>query len=465
MWALILALLGTTYAAGVLYSRYKPVPPGIAPAPEFFRVPSSKITFLYDLTAESGRGYRLDQSIMETVYGMIRDARKLVIIDSFLFNLNNADYQETQPKTTRVVESIRASKAAVLFISDPFNMFYGKERCRPLEDASHAGACIVITDVDKLRDNNMFYGALWRLLLQWVLPHREGFIPHPIKRSSRIPLRALLKALNTRANHRKAIVADKDGSWSVLLASANFDDASSYFCNTAVLVEHAGVARKLASAELAVARMSGLRGMARSPSVLGQDAAGGDALVTTLFDDRIRASILKDIHATLPGDTILVAMLFLAERSVIKALKRAARRGVSVNVVLDRNSESFGQKKRGLPNQQVAAELGPVPGINLRWYAVESEEFHSKAIIILGRRMGIIHTGSANLTRRSLSGTNLEANIRVEAPRSSEPVQEAERYINKLLHPPYTVPYRRKPHRKPLYLLYRLQEATGLGTF
>ena len=159
-------------------------------------------------------------------------------------------------------------------------------------------------------------------------------------------------------------------------------------------------------------------------------------------------------------------MLFLADRDVIEALIAASRRGVQTTVILDQNKISFGNPKAGFPNQVVANELlRRAPEMQVRWGNTRDEEFHNKFILLQTARSCILNAGSANLTRRSLVGTNPEANVRVEVPLETSLAQESIRYCEWLASEPRTLAADKR-RRAPLrYLWYRIEEATGIATF
>src|SRR6185369_17305668 len=82
------------------------------------------------------------------------------------------------------------------------------------------------------------------------------------------------------------------------------------------------------------------------------------------------------------GDAIDVAMFYLSERDVVRALISAAKRGVSVRVILDPNKDAFGRTKNGIPNRSVATELAAASdgAIKVRWFRTHGEQFHSKLV-------------------------------------------------------------------------------------
>lgn len=160
-----------------------------------------------------------------------------------------------------------------------------------------------------------------------------------------------------------------------------------------------------------------------------------------------------------------VFVLFLSERDIIAALVETARRGAAVTVILDQNRVSFGKPKSGFPNQFVAAELARKSHIMIRWANTQEEEFHSKFILVQKRHHCIFHVGSANLTRRSLSNTNLEANVRVEAPTEARVCQDALQYACRLAREPFSIPAGRGNPSPPEVLVVPLHGSLGHCNF
>jgi phosphatidylserine/phosphatidylglycerophosphate/cardiolipin synthase-like enzyme len=122
------------------------------------------------------------------------------------------------------------------------------------------------------------------------------------------------------------------------------------------------------------------------------------------------------------GDSIDIAMFYLSDRDVIRALLDAARRGVAVRVLLDPNKDAFGRSKNGIPNRSVATELAAASdgAIKVRWFRTHGEQFHSKLVAMRTATEFWFTLGSANLTRRNLEDYNLEANIAASVPLNAE---------------------------------------------
>ena len=178
--------------------------------------------------------------------------------------------------------------------------------------------------------------------------------------------------------------------------------------------------------------------------------------------------------APAPATSIDVAMFYLSERSVIRALLAAARRGVEVRVILDPNKDAFGRSKNGIPNRSVATELGAASegAIKVRWFRTHGEQFHSKLLAIRTANEYWFTLGSANLTRRNLDDFNLEANLAASVPPASAIASQVTGWFESLWTnrgPPdleYTAEF--GAYADPAqgtYWLYRIMESTGLSTF
>ena len=193
-----------------------------------------------------------------------------------------------------------------------------------------------------------------------------------------------------------------------------------------------------------------------------------------LTESEIGAAIERNVAGTRAGDSIDIAMFYLSDRDVIQSLIAAARRGVVVRVMLDPNKDAFGRKKDGIPNRSVASELGAATdgAIKVRWFRTHGEQFHTKLVVIRTQDEFWFTLGSANLTRRNLQDYNLEANVAVSVPQSSELATAVSGWFEMIWtnHGPPDLEYTAEfgTYADPAqgtYWLYRLMEATGLSTF
>jgi phosphatidylserine/phosphatidylglycerophosphate/cardiolipin synthase-like enzyme len=266
------------------------------------------------------------------------------------------------------------------------------------------------------------------------------------------------------ANQRKLITADSGDEHVTLVTSGNFEDSGSFFGDTAVTIRSSAVARHYLEAEKALAHASGHE----IPVWISDHGSGsGDALVEPLLGDRIKQALLGDIAHSTPDDHLYVFAQFLSDRDLIESLVAASSRGVSGCVVLDQNKVSFGTPKRGFPNQVLAPELARRTRFAIRWANTENEEYHNQFVLVQKPDRCVLHAGSANFSRRGLSNTVLEANVRIEAPVTATVCRQALAFAGWMTQEPRSLPFdaARQRHPWPAYWLVRFQEATGTGKF
>src|SRR5690606_18933668 len=141
-----------------------------------------------------------------------------------------------------------------------------------------------------------------------------------------------------------------------------------------------------------------------------------------------------DIAKTAEGDSIHLAMFYIAESDVLQALTDAANRGVDVQMILDPNENAFGTEKTGLPNRPVVHEMLEESDnkIQVRWYNAVVGQFHTKSIMIKTDEEVYISGGSTNYTERAFMNYNLENNIRIIAPNDSDLVSDMDAYFERL---------------------------------
>jgi hypothetical protein len=367
----------------------------------------------------------------------------------------------------------------VLILLDPINDVYGAIPSRDLAALRGDGVHVVRVDLDSLRDSNPIYSAFWRLTMRWWSGDGRGEAnyPNPLDAGpERVTFGAWATLLNFKANHRKVIIAD-DGRGGItgIVTSANPHDASSLHSNVALKLSGASLLPLLES-ELALARNAGWSADWPLPEVSAPATASPDTtgLVQVLTEGEIGAALRRNIAGTRAGDRIDVAMFYLSERDVIRELIAAARRGVTVRVLLDPNKDAFGRAKSGIPNRSVATELGAASDglIKVRWFRTHGEQFHSKLVSIRSATEFWFTLGSANLTRRNLDDFNLEANVAASVPPASAVAGRISGWFDSLWTnrgPPeleYTADF--GAYADPsqgTYWRYRIMEATGLSTF
>lgn len=462
MWA---GVALAAYAGLAAYFRFRPLPAGIDGGAGSYRVPAECIGFFHDTTWYEDGVRQVVRQITDEVARVVRDSRRFAVMDVFLFNLQHSDRADDYVPTTRqIVDAFAARDRPGWLITDPINTSYGSWVSPPLRWMADAGVTICLTDIRRLRDNNLLYAPIWRIFLRWI---RGPWLPrfkNPLEPNATATVSAVLEALNIRANHRKLVIADDgEGGYVTHITSRNFEDASSYFGNTALTIRSAAVARHFLEAEKAVARMSGVD----IPVQIPPQHEDGDTEVTPLMGTRIGAAIIRDIDSARPGDRLTVLAQFLSHRGIIEALVRASNRGVAGTVVMDQNKVNFGNPKFGFPNQITGPELAARTRFELRWANIQREEYHNQFMLLEQDGCCVFHIGSANYNRRSLSNTVLEANVRIDAPAEAAVSRQVVGYARWMASMPRSLPYhagRRQPSMLK-YLVYRFLEATGTGTF
>jgi hypothetical protein len=491
-WRLLLILLLVVWLAVAWHQAHKALPEGTHVASFVCSVPPESVTFIADITAADAWGRSVvSQGIFDAVLQVVHDARRFVVLDYGVFAGGTGEAKPERRLAAELTDALLARRReqpelTILFITDPATERYGATPSPELQLLRAAGVEVVTTDLDRLRDSNLLYSSLWRLTLRWWDTPSE-------------PLGVETRRLNFKANGRKLIIADDghDGLTAVV-GSANPSDRESGWSNVALRVG-GGTVQALLQSELDVARFSGWRG-SRSLAVLPSEptvppancgapdapasgplppaASSPDAAdpvrVQVLTEGALRDAMLDRIDAATSLDSIDAAVFHLADRGVVEALLAAARRGVSVRLILDPNETASNGGLSGLPNQAVASELVSRSGgaIHVRWYRTHGERFHPALLMIHGARSAWLAAGSAQLTRRSLDDYNLAANLAVETPRSTALAQQAQQYFDSLwsnraaLGIEYTADFAAfaNPGQSE-YWLYRVMEGTGFSAF
>ena len=502
---LVLVVFLATWAGTAYWGANRALPAGVRTDSGWLAVPGANLDFITDITSADAYGHPvIRQAIFDAVLRVVRSARHGIVLDYFLFNaLSNGPAADLpgpaaplRPVSGELRDALIEQRRLypdlqVLFITDPVNEVYGSVPSRDLILLRAAGVDVVVTDLDRLRDSNPVYSGFWRLALAWWSGSGRGagWLPNPLEESDTpVTFGAWARLANFKANHRKVIIADDGHDGLVgIVASANPHDASSAHSNVAARIS-GPVLLPLLQSELAIARFSGWQGnlaietqavgpaaATAPPARLETDiAAGRTARVKVLTEGAILDELLERIDAAGTGDSVDIAMFYLADRAVIEALLDASRRGVAVRLILDPNKDAFGHQKSGLPNRPVAGELVSASDgkIHVRWYRTHGEQFHTKLALIYGSQRLWLTLGSANLTRRNLGDYNLEANVAIEVGRGASFATQALDYFDTLwsnraeMGIEYTADF--GVYADPAqthYWLYRFMEGTGLSTF
>ena len=390
----------------------------------------------------------LEHEILETIIQEVESAETFLIIDFFLWNEwqgrfaeNNG--QELTPLGNNLAEAIIEKRKMnpempILIVTDPINRLYGGNDPRFFKAFEELGIPVVYTDLYKLPDSNKIYSKQVRF---WSKFYSLGsnnnqfrIFPNVVEsKAERLSFSQFFKALHLKANHRKIVISGYRNSPSkMIIGSFNPSDASSFNSNLSVSVS-GPVADYAARSEIAIAEWSALN----PDNLVGKRFALEDAfsrmdkalLPQNHFNQyssrktgirfisegatyQVISNLFEDAKK---GTEIDIAMFYLSDRKIIKAIKSAAKRGAKIRLLLDQNKNAFGFKKLGVPNRSVADELmqmDEVDSIQIHWASEKSRgQYHSKAIRIYDDKRDILFLGSSNLTHRSINNFNLEANV------------------------------------------------------
>ncbi|WP_347548246.1 phospholipase D family protein [Pseudalkalibacillus hwajinpoensis] len=473
-WIALLIFL-IIYVGVLTYHRFKPLPEGVSYAGEVYNLNDKDIEFLYDLTYDQNGKEIYDHSIFDEVNQTIKEADDFLILDLFMFNgytNEKRDYPQISENLANAVVQTMKEKPdlKVVLISDEVNTTYGSHTAKQIKSIEKMGAEVVYTDLNRLRDPNLFYSGLWRMTLTWFGQDGIGWLPNPMAPTApSVTARSYLKLLNIKANHRKTITTEDAG----IIMSANPHDASGFHSNIAFKVKGT-ILNDLVRSEKAVAAYSGgdLSQFPETPLSDGASDKTAEIKAQIVTESKIQDSVVTAIDDAKNGDMIYVGMFYLADRDIVDALVDATERDIDVRLVLDPNQNAFGHEKIGLPNLPVTAELAKQGNehLTIRWYDTNKEQFHTKLLYVKGKQESTIVGGSGNYTSRNMDDYNMESNIHFKAPNDSEIVQNVDDYFERIWTNKdgvYTVEYEEYQNTLPAfkYVMYILQKLFQVTTY
>ncbi|HZH59477.1 MAG TPA: phospholipase D family protein, partial [Metabacillus sp.] len=444
------------------------------------KISEQDVEFLYDITYQKDGKEVYDQSIFDEVFKAVGEAEHFLILDLFLVN-GYTDGKRQYPKLSeRLMRSIEKQiekhpNLKVIFITDQINTTYGSHEAEQIDPLKDLGVEVIYTNLDRLRDPNLLYSGIWRAAVKWFGQGGYGWLPNPIESSApKVSARSYLKLLNIKANHRKVMITEDVG----LILSANPHDASGFHSNIGFKVK-GEIQKDMVKAEKAIAAFSDGDVNAFPTEKELDERIQRSSLVEgltvqaqILTERKVQTHVVKALNKAKKEEEIWIGMFYLADRDIIKGIKDAAERGVKINIVLDPNQNAFGQEKVGLPNLPVAAELQNLDyeNIEIRWYATNKEQYHTKLIYLKGQYKSIVIGGSSNYTSRNLDDYNAEENMKLIAPTDSEFIQSVDDYFNRIWNNEdgtYTVEYEKYQDRLPAfkYIMYIIQKVFQMTTY
>ncbi|WP_433742521.1 phospholipase D family protein [Falsibacillus pallidus] len=431
-WTYILIIVVcAVYLGMVFYESKKPLPKGLSYESKVHHV--DNVNFLYDLTYQKDKKEMHDQMIFQKIFDQIDKADKFIVIDMFLFN----DFYDkgmffppiSDTLTKKLIDKKEKNpEMRIVFITDPVNTGYSSFLSKQLKEMKDNGIEIVVTDLEPLRDSNPLYSAIWRIGLQWFGQKGEGWIRNPLTPNApKLTVRSYLELMNIKANHRKTLATDKGA----IVSSANPHDASGYHSNIAF--ETSGpIIADILKTEQSIIDFS--HSNVKLPKYKGSMKEKGNIKIQLLTESKIQSGIVDTVSKTSKGDSIWIGMFYIADRDIVNALTDAAGRGVKIKLILDPNTNAFGHKKTGLPNNPVVSELleEGKGNIQMKWYNTHKEQYHTKLIYVRGQNSSTVIGGSANYTMRNLDDFNPETDLKVEAANREQVIVDVDDYFHRI---------------------------------
>lgn len=466
------ALLIIVIVLGV-FNSYKSLPNGISYTGEIIKVSEQEIDFLYDLTYEAEEKRIYDHEIFDKILETIDSAEKYVLIDMFLWSKGNEEPMRdlAQEMTDHLIKRKKEiPELKVIVITDLYNTGYGSFDVDYFEQMKDVEIDVVFTDLNKLRDSNLLYSPLWRTFFQILGDPSGGWVQIP-GYSEKGSIRAFLKLMNFKANHRKTMIADCGNQMCSFVISANPAGSGAEHSNVGFLVKN-NIYQDIYNSEKTVLNMSGYKFDDWDFSFVKANLEETkDIEIQLLTEKKIKDNILMKINESQKDEEIKIAIFYFSDREIIRALLKASERGVDIKIIADPSKTGFGRDKFGVPTRMVISELIKKSNgkIKAKYYDTDAEQFHTKMSIFSNQNNLTVILGSGNYTRRNLDNLNLEADLKVKIPIDKNMSLEILEYFEKMWNNNgghYTIDS--NSFTQPSLwrtIQYRFQEFSGASTF
>jgi hypothetical protein len=414
---LVVAWMGVAF-----WNSVKPLPPGTRAMSLPARLSESDLEFVNSAAP---------QAVLARALSVVEHAEQLVVIDE-------------SPLPRQIAQALLLRRHVkphlkIVVIVDPAPAVYGGTPPQDLQSLESQGIIVARVRLERLRDSNPLYSALWRMGFEWWSdPFEEARRPGAVA--------ARLRRLNFKADQRQMLIADDGaGGWVSLIGSPDSD---------AALLARGALAQDIMAAELSLAAWSDED---RLPAVPPAHGRGFGTIDARFLTEGAIGSALSDSLATLStGDTVWATGHQIGDRKIIESLLLAAGRGVMVRLLLDPLPS---------PNLGAAAELvRDGRGIEIRWATDMSIAPRASLVLMHHAKDALIYFGPANFTRRSLADFNLESAMELRLP-ALEALPKAfggyfaNRWATAAAYGSYS------DESSSTYWTYRFGEASGLSSF
>ena len=452
------------------------LPKGLDTKSEIYN--ADNVEFFYDLNYEKDGKRVFERQIWDEVYKVLDESQEFFLMDIFVFNdfLGKGVKEKLEPINiaTEFSEKIlekrkKDPQVEIYLILDESNTFYGafdNPTHKKLEDA---GVKIGYVDIARLRDPLSLYSTPWRLFIQpWGNPKNVGKSNNPVyEGTDKVTIRSILRALNAKANHRKLIMNEN----TAILTSANPHAEGSKHSNVGFKFS-SPILKDIYEAEKASAKIT-KKNNSLNRNLPDKDfshipVSTNENIKLQYFTEGATArDISSELANTIFGDKVIIAQFFLADRGIINDIRKAAKRGIKFEIILNNSTA-------GLPNKAAAGELMKYArkhgyNIQIKFYNKGEEMYHAKMLSILKKDYLITYGGSTNFTRRNMRNYNLENEIKIISSYDQNISVSLLDYYDRLWTNRdgiFTLPYDEHKNEKILNnLLFRFIEMNGIGIF
>ncbi len=424
------------------------------------------------------------KEIFPKAFKMIKEAKKQIFASFFLFD----NMYSTGSPESRIVEELTEllinkkkenPDIKITLIFDPLHRGYARRVSPSVKKFRENGIDVFYSDLlyskSANKDRLIEAFAHTNRFLDYLTLGLYGMGLNGINSAINVSKRTLdgqkydleiaFGASLMKANHRKILVTDIDGSdkYESLITSANPHNASDDSTNTSLSIKGDlskyiyGVLREDAAHSMRIeanrpldfgaekyAYLSnesreeyGLPRYSRARlkryfsehlhpvefSSLDRGTDSQSVKARFVSEGHVKKEVLRLLNQANHEDKIRIQMFYLSDLEIVEKIKELAkdpkRADNPIQIILDPSKDAFNAIKDGTPNRQVAHYLLNTTDVNnliIRWYATHGEQNHAKAMSITNEKSSKfqIITGSTNWTGKNMNDINMEANLSVD---------------------------------------------------
>jgi cardiolipin synthase len=199
----LLALL-LIFLFSFIWGLTKPLPDGVSFQGQLHNISNDSISFLGDITYQQNNKSYVNQTLFETIFRQISEAKEFIVVDMFLFTNEYYNNSDLIPLANLLTQQL-------VLATDHFNTLYGSQKPDHIMVLENASIPLIYTNVNKLRNSNPLYSSIWDVLLRvFGIPNYDANMVSNIITSEpkHMGVRSFFKLLNFKANHRKVLLTE-----------------------------------------------------------------------------------------------------------------------------------------------------------------------------------------------------------------------------------------------------------------